>query len=157
METTEKSLKFYVTLGKIVWFMMRWAFYAALFYIAFSMGSKQGSVTQRVRQVEFPKIQIQFPKSTTTPTFSSASQPKTNAYVIVVGSFSDVASTQSLQDQLNQARIHNYVITDNGQFHVCVGKYTSQSRANRTLKIVKAKGFENATVVSPPAGISGTQ
>ncbi len=148
MADSEKQQKFYYYLGKVVWFILRWLFYGVLFYIAFMMGGKQGSMKERAKQVEFPKIKVEFPTGGV-PTAGNHSPPPVNSYIILVGSFSDLNASQDLQEQLNAARINSYLVEANGAYYVCVGKYKSEKKANSVLKQVHEKGFTQATVVVP--------
>lgn len=153
MADSDKKEKFYLTLGKVTWFILRWLFYGVLFYIAFMMGGKQGTLKERARQVQFPKITIEVPKNTTTASVSSP--PSTSSYVILVGSYPSPAAAEGMQEMLRAARINNYIIQANGMYHVCVGEYRSASKANRVLKQVQQQGFPSATIVAPSV-LAGT-
>lgn len=148
MADTEKSQLFYLRLGKVVWFILRWLFYIFLFYFFFLLGTKQGNIPQRVKQLRPPRIYIVLPHQIAAAPEPS-SPPAVDAYVVLLGSFNDLGASKSFQARASEARINSYIVTNNGRFHVCVGKYKSEKSANRVLKQVQARGFSGATVVAP--------
>ncbi len=148
MPPNEKSAKFYYTVGKIVVFVFRWVFYIGLFYLAFLLGGKQGTLKERFQQLEFPKIRIIRPPGSSSPS-SSAASASFSYYVVVVGSFGSREEGEMLQAQLRAQRIHSYIVNREGAYLVCVGKYRNPKKAEYTLKQVQAGGFSQAKIVSP--------
>ncbi|MDQ7066468.1 MAG: SPOR domain-containing protein [candidate division KSB1 bacterium] len=149
MPPSEKSDKFYLIVGKIVVFIARWLFYIALFYIAFMMGSKQGTLKERAKQVEFPKIKIIFPGANQPSGSPPDESPSPGAYLIWAGSFDNYSHAEALLAELHSKRINGYISEEAGQYHVYVGEFHSEHRAQAVLQQVHQQGFDEATIITP--------
>jgi len=142
----EWSTRFYYISGKTFWFLARWMFYILLFIIAFRLGSLQGTFTQRLRQLRFPRIKLNiFPPPPKVRSFDF----DIKYYTVLVGSPTSAAQAAALQRQLVEARIKSYAILDANMYFVCVGKYGSVNKAMSTLQQIRQKGFSDALVVGP--------
>ena len=96
----EWSAKFYYFSGRTFWFLARWLFYTMLFIIAFRLGGLQGPLSYRIKQLRFPKIQLNlFPKAKVS-TFGF----DIDYYTVLVGSPTTATEAAASQRQLVEAR-----------------------------------------------------
>ena len=70
-------------------------------------------------------------------------------FTIKIGSFPTRMDAELRSADLRALRINNYIISKDGWWFVCVGKYSKEKRARETLKTLKQHGIYNAIVLSP--------
>lgn len=72
-----------------------------------------------------------------------------NEYTIQVGIFDRRAAADQLAYDLRARNINNFTQKVGKKWRVCVGRYYSESRAERRLQQIIDMGFDNAIVVAP--------
>jgi len=147
--SSEKSDKFYLLVGKFVVFIARWLFYIALFYIAFMMGSKQGTLKERARQVEFPRIKIIFPGSSSESSAPPPESSSASTYFVWAGSYDSYSMAEARLAELHSKRINGYINESDGRYHVYVGQFQSERQAQAVLQQVLRQGVAEASIISP--------
>jgi cell division septation protein DedD len=81
------------------------------------------------------------------PATETSKEKKFKKYTIQVGSFDNKDSADSLAYALRAERISNFIERADGQWRVCVGRYFSQGRAGKTLRLLHERGFYSAEVI----------
>jgi hypothetical protein len=139
-----KLIAYYV-IGRSIVFMMRWAFFIGLFMFLFILGGKEGTLEERMDQLEPPRIKVIFPESTAHPP-PPPGDLNLNYYTVVVAAETRREGAEMVVGQLRSARIGSKIITANGQHYVTVGKFLKPGAAKKTLQQVIEHGFVHAKI-----------
>lgn len=130
--------------GRVVWYLTRGLFYLVIYTIAFFIGGMEGPLLQRLQNLPVPRIHFG-PRSQQV----SIVNFRIDYYTVLTRAYLTPAEAAAHQGQLANARIRSHVVIQNGQYYVCVGRYTSAREANVTFEKLRDKGFQNAIVAGP--------
>jgi cell division septation protein DedD len=81
-------------------------------------------------------------------TRAAPSEVKRTGYTVQVGIFNQERDARQRANELRAQRVNNFIQQDGGLWRVCVGRYNSEGRAKRAESQLKAKQFNDATVIA---------
>ncbi|MDZ7289143.1 MAG: SPOR domain-containing protein [candidate division KSB1 bacterium] len=74
---------------------------------------------------------------------------KRGEFTVQVGIFDRPEAADQLAYELRAQRINNFIQPVGRRWRVCVGRYYSRDRAERTLRQLTAMGFTQAVIIAP--------